>query len=473
MKKWKTGFVIVVMSFVLLVGSVVLHAQSCGDVNSSGSIDIIDALLIAQTYVGMTPQPFDASMADVNSSGSVDIVDALIVAQYYVGITSTLSCPSQTAVPTNVATQAPTLVPTQVPTQGPTPVPGSVVYSASGGRVLRNGSPIMLYGLNWFGMETSDHILHGLWTGRQLDDFLADFTSKGFNALRLPLSPEVIKSGYPIDSGPYSGADCEALCGQDGRTALEYTLDRAQAAGMYVLLDFHTCNPANLGSALPGSPFGCSGYSTDAWLSDLRSLASLSATYTNVVGIDLCNEPWNLSYQEWENLSSQGGQAVLSVNPNVTIWVEGVGNNTETGGYWANWGQNLYEADSIPGIPNDRLVFSPHSYGPAVAAMDYFTDPNFPDNMPVIWDHFFGHLLGKGFTVVTGEYGGTYATSSNPAQNDKLWQDAFVSYLINRNMRSSFYWCVNPNSGDTGGIYEGDWKTWIPAKLTLLQRLMN
>jgi endoglucanase len=462
-KKQKTGFLFIISFTILLfTGLLPASAQTCGDVDSSGTVDIIDALVIAQYYVGMNPSPFAASAADTNGSGEIDIIDALLVAQYYVGIVSSLSCPGETQTPGPTETPQPTGVP------GPGPV-----YSVSGGRFLKDGAEIKLYGLNWFGMETSDHVLHGLWTGRQLDDFLSDFVSKGFNALRLPLSPEVINSGYAIDSGPYSGNDCDAICGKDGRAALEYTLERTEAAGMYVLLDFHTCNPANLGSGLPGSPIGCSGYSLSSWLSDLQTLASLSLTYTNVAGIDLTNEPYDLSYSEWADLASQGGQAILSVNPDVTIWVEGVGNNSATGGYPANWGQNLYEAGDIPGIPADRLVFSPHSYGPSVAAMDYFSASDYPDNMPGIWDTLFGHLAGKGYTVIVGEYGGQYTSSSSKSQDDKLWQDTFVSYLINKGMKSSFYWCVNPNSGDTGGIYGDDWETWNNEKLALLQRLMN
>jgi uncharacterized protein (DUF362 family) len=59
-----------------------------GDVNSNGSIDIVDALLVAQYYVGLEPQTFDPSVADVNCNGSIDIVDALLIAQYYVGLIS-------------------------------------------------------------------------------------------------------------------------------------------------------------------------------------------------------------------------------------------------------------------------------------------------------------------------------------------------------------------------------------------------
>jgi alpha-L-arabinofuranosidase len=57
-----------------------------GDVNGNGSIDIVDALLVAQYYVGLNPAGFIAANADVNCSGTIDIVDALLVAQYYVGL---------------------------------------------------------------------------------------------------------------------------------------------------------------------------------------------------------------------------------------------------------------------------------------------------------------------------------------------------------------------------------------------------
>lgn len=57
-----------------------------GDVNGDGAVNIIDALLTAQYYVGLNPVSFDPGAADVNCDGSVDIVDALLIAQYYVGL---------------------------------------------------------------------------------------------------------------------------------------------------------------------------------------------------------------------------------------------------------------------------------------------------------------------------------------------------------------------------------------------------
>ena len=63
-----------------------------GDVNSSGTIDIVDALMIAQYSVGLTPAGFVAANADVNCDGSINIVDALMVAQYFVGLISGFQC---------------------------------------------------------------------------------------------------------------------------------------------------------------------------------------------------------------------------------------------------------------------------------------------------------------------------------------------------------------------------------------------
>jgi hypothetical protein len=61
-------------------------------VNNSGTIDIVDALLIAQYYVGLNPANFNAANADVNCSGAIDIVDALLVAQRYVGLIANFPC---------------------------------------------------------------------------------------------------------------------------------------------------------------------------------------------------------------------------------------------------------------------------------------------------------------------------------------------------------------------------------------------
>ncbi|MBN2442604.1 MAG: glycoside hydrolase family 88 protein [Spirochaetales bacterium] len=87
--KMKIKFII--MLFILVFAGQVLAAD-CGDVNTDGVVDIVDALLIAQDYVGLNPANFDSTVADVNNDSSIDIVDALLIAQLYVGLIDELNC---------------------------------------------------------------------------------------------------------------------------------------------------------------------------------------------------------------------------------------------------------------------------------------------------------------------------------------------------------------------------------------------
>jgi peptidoglycan/xylan/chitin deacetylase (PgdA/CDA1 family) len=94
---------------ILILASFVAFGQSLGDTNHSGGIDIVDALLIAQAYVGLNPTNYYASEADVDCSGDADIVDALLISQYYVNLISSFPC-STTPVPTTPSTPEPTAV---------------------------------------------------------------------------------------------------------------------------------------------------------------------------------------------------------------------------------------------------------------------------------------------------------------------------------------------------------------------------
>ena len=98
----KTTCILLLLMFRLIP----LLAEPCGDVDSNGYIDIVDALLIAQHYVNLNPQDFDEGAADTDGDGTIDIVDALLIAQYYVDLISELpGC---------------VLPPTPTPTPGPT-----------------------------------------------------------------------------------------------------------------------------------------------------------------------------------------------------------------------------------------------------------------------------------------------------------------------------------------------------------------
>lgn len=330
------------------------------------------------------------------------------------------------------------------------------VYSAHDGGIYKNGEEIQLIGVNWFGLEGSILNLHGQWTGRTIESFVDQMTQLGFNAVRLPVSPESLEPGRRGQGQP--------------KTALDVTHDFlkvAHKAGLHVLLDVHTCSAWRAVTDKPGPGLGsCWNYGKDRWVSDLRKLADLSNQYDNVIGIDLFNEPYGYRWADWAKASLDAANAILAVNPNTLIFVEGVGNESTAGPAGAFWGENLVEAAGGPlDVLKDRLVFSPHVYGPSVAWQGYFGSADFPKNMPAIWDAHFGFLKEKGYTLVFGEFGGRYVGL------DKIWQDAFVDYLNSKGFYNFFYWSWNPNSGDTGGILLDDWKRVNQDKINLLKRI--
>jgi len=86
------------MTIDLLAGGVdaldIVYVSSAkGDVNNDGNVNIVDALLISQYYVGTIGEDdliLDA--ADVNCDGMANVVDSLLISQYYVGSIDSLDC---------------------------------------------------------------------------------------------------------------------------------------------------------------------------------------------------------------------------------------------------------------------------------------------------------------------------------------------------------------------------------------------
>lgn len=57
-----------------------------GDVDNNDMLDIVDALRVAQAYVGRPPKTFFYEAVDINRDKKMDILDALLIAQYFVGL---------------------------------------------------------------------------------------------------------------------------------------------------------------------------------------------------------------------------------------------------------------------------------------------------------------------------------------------------------------------------------------------------
>ena len=71
--------------------------------------------------------------------------------------------------------------------------------------------------------------------------------------------------------------------------------------------------------------------------------------------------------------------------------------------------------------------------------------------MPQIWQQHFAFAQAKtGRPIVIGELGGAYTEA------DRVWQDWAIPYIVSQGF-GLFYFALNPDSEDTGGLVPKDW----------------
>ncbi|MDQ0749316.1 endoglucanase [Streptomyces africanus] len=342
---------------------------------------------------------------------------------------------------------------------------GAGYWHTSGRQILdAAGQPVRIAGVNWFGFETDIHVVHGLWA-RDYKSMIDQMKSLGYNTIRMPYSDDILKPGAMPESINHDGKNTD-LRGLTSLQVLDRIVAYAGQAGLKIVLDRHRPDAAGQ-SAL----WYTASVPESTWITNLKSLATRYKGNPTVVGIDLHNEPhdpacWGCgdTARDWRLAAQRAGNAVLSVNPELLIMVEGVQSYNGANGWW---GGNLMGVAQYPvqlDVPN-RLVYSAHDYATSVAQQSWFSDPSFPANMPGIWDKYWGYIFKQNIAPVwLGEFG----TTLQPAVDQK-WLSALVTYLrsTSANGADSFHWTFwswNPNSGDTGGILKDDWQTVDTAK---------
>ena len=339
-------------------------------------------------------------------------------------------------------------------------------YRARGNRILHNGHDIQIYGVNIIGAELNDAAIGGLWSSLTIKQYLTAIKTQGFNTLRIPIGPKTL-SGAPVET--YLIADWmpenAGLIGLNSLQLMDEWINEAEELGLRYIFDLHYLRP---NGTIPDLWYDLPDYPESTWLNNLTFIANHYKGNLGFIGIDIKNEPnensctWgngNLA-TDWRLASKRAYDAINSVNSDILVIVE-----------WLGTYPGIKQmTDNLPAIPLDRLVLSPHVYGPDVW-WDFgegFLAPNFPANMPLIWERMFGEDA-QSIPILIGEFGGQYGRD-HPLDDD--WQNAFVEYLKNRNVIHFTYWGWGTNSGDdTGGILEDDWRTVRTDKMLLLGQL--
>ena len=178
---------------------------------------------------------------------------------------------------------------------------------------------------------------------------------------------------------------------------------------------------------------------------------------TTVIGMDLRNEPHNdqsggscwgcgLQSYDWRLAAERGGNAVLNVNPNLLIFVEGTdcyNNDCD----W--WGGNLEGAQAYPVTLNtaNRLVYSAHDYGPNLYQQSWFNGNTSYASLVAVWTKFWAYLSLNGVAPVwVGEFGTTNNAgdiqSSVPGSQGQ-WFQSLVTFMQQNSQLQWTYWALN------------------------------
>jgi len=312
--------------------------------------------------------------------------------------------------------------------------------------------PVLLRGVNWFGMETDLHVPHGLWQ-RDYKAMLAQIKQLGYNFIRLPFAVESLRSDQ------ISGVDFTIGSNRD----LE---DKTPLEVMDLIVE------------IPELWYG-EGYTEADWINTWVMLAERYRDRANVIGADLKNEPhgrasWGTGDRDtdWRLAAERAGNAILATNPNWLIVVEGVEGNVPGQRLTTHWqGGNLEGVRRFPVrlSRSGKLVYSPHEYGPGVYPHPWFTESSFPQNLIDRWETGFFYIARSRIApVLIGEFGGRQVDAESI---EGQWQRQLVSF-IRQNQLSFAYWSWNPNSRDTGGILTEDWQTVDADKQQLLSQLL-
>ncbi|NOT62949.1 MAG: cellulase family glycosylhydrolase [Acidobacteria bacterium] len=337
---------------------------------------------------------------------------------------------------------------------------GDGYWHTSGNQILdSNNAPVRIAGINWFGLETPNFAPHGLWT-RNWKSMLDQIKANGYNTLRLPYSNQLFDAGSVPNSIDYGqNADLQGL---SGIQIMDKIVSYCGQLGLRVILDRHAINAGQLSELWYNAQ-----YNETRWIHDWKMLATRYNGNATVIGADLHNEPhgaacWGCGdfNRDWRLAAERAGNAIHTVNPNWLIFIEGVESHNGDN-YW--WGGNLMGAAAAPVRLNvaNRLVYSAHDYPATVYPQPWFFTADYPNNLNAVWDAHWGYLHKNNIAPVwIGEFGTKFQTVS-----DQQWLDKLVTYLgTGANGIHWTFWCWNPNSGDTGGILNDDWRTVNTAK---------
>lgn len=374
-------------------------------------------------------------------------------------------------------------------------VQGDDWLHTDGNKILdKDGKQVWLTGVNWFGYNTGTNTFDGLWNSK-LEPTVKAISDHGFNLIRVPISAQLINqwaSGeYPRAN--YNNAYNPALNDMNSLEIFDYFLTLAEGCGIKVMPDIHSAETDASGHNV--NLWYTSKVSVEEYYSALEWMAERYKDNDTIIAFDLKNEPhgkpnegknaaiWNDSRDanNWKYVAETAAAKILAKNPNVLILVEGTEiypkngkgdySSTDSEDYYFNWwGGNLRAVKDFPidlGKYQNKLVYSPHDYGPTVYEQPWFQGGyTYESLMKDCWKDNWLYIQEDNIApLLIGEWGGFMR------EPNLTWMTYMRQLIKNYHLNHTF-WCLNANSGDTGGLLLDDFTTWDQEKYNFVKEVL-
>ncbi|HEV2323309.1 MAG TPA: cellulase family glycosylhydrolase [Terracidiphilus sp.] len=337
----------------------------------------------------------------------------------------------------------------------PQAAPALPLHTSGRWIVDRNGNRVKLDSVNWYGAEEKDFVPAGLELA-SLDSIASEIRCMGFNSVRLPWSNQLVETN-PVISNAAVAANPQ-FDGMHAMDVFDAVVQSLAKHGLMIILDNHMSN-ANwcCGNTDGNTLWYNAQYPESSWLADWQSLAGRYLNQPMVIGADLRNEPrYNATWggdpsTDWHAAAQRGGNAVLSVNPNLLIFVEGVSYAGDLTGV-----AQLPVVLDLPG----HLVYEAHNYP---WYQSFSTYSQLAQNLNNHWGYILTPDQPYTAPVWVGEFGTCHTTvscfQSSTAGTNGFWLGNFLQYLAQNDVDWSF-WAVNGTEASGSGRVYGSEETY-------------
>ena len=338
-----------------------------------------------------------------------------------------------------------------------------------GNKILdKNGKQVWLTGVNWFGYNTGTNTFDGLWNSN-LRSSVKGIADHGFNLIRVPISAELLnqwsRGEYP--KANYNNASNPELNDMNSLQIFDYFLKLAEENGLKVMPDIHCAETNAMGHNV--NLWYTDKVSVDDYYHALEWIADRYKDNDTMIALDIKNEPhgkpnegssaaiWNNSTAKnnWKYTAETAAKKVLAKNPNLLIMVEGTEiyskkngdySSSNSADYYFNWwGGNLRGVKDYPvdlGQYQNKLVYSPHDYGPTVYEQPWFQGGYSYDSLiRDCWqDNWLYIHKDNTAPLLIGEWGGFMR------EPNLTWMTCMRKLIKEYHLNHTF-WCYNANSG--------------------------